>query len=224
MVEDDPLLNSPLDAQIRAAHDALRKLLPQEQFEAASDRYLPALVEELPDLADLVHAAAASNLGPTIAWERPDAPGNKWAPAVLQLDLDNLTHEDPAGISHVGDWQRSALALAAHAYCAECRWDYAPGEAGIWLLYVMPYSGIGAHWRGTVAGFAIVHDRDNDDRYESLSHIWTARNWRRRGVAALLIDEARQRFPLRKVEGPLTHGGRTLFERVAPDLLEPADR
>jgi GNAT superfamily N-acetyltransferase len=134
------------------------------------------------------------------------------------------TDDDPAGASHIDEWEDSALALAGRAYRRECGWDFSPGEAGIWLVSVSPYSSMGGddrtNWSGTLTGFVILHDRDEDGEYESLAHLWTAHAWRRRGVGASLVRQARERFPVSQVENPITDGGRLLLEACAPDLLE----
>src|SRR5262249_6020435 len=70
-------------------------------------------------------------------------------------------------------------------------------------------------------GFAVLYDRDKDNQYESLAHIWTASVARRRGVATALIAYAREHFPLRSVEGPLTNDGAALIKQVwAGDLRQ----
>ncbi|WP_134765117.1 GNAT family N-acetyltransferase [Nocardioides sp. 1609] len=219
MTENDPLTNSPLGAQFRAAHQALLALAPPGTLAAGDDNYLPIIVNELQDLVDLARDTAAANFGPTLGWRRPDPVDDAWAPTVLQLDFDSYADDDPPGVSEIWNWEQSALALAARAYRRECRWDHSPGEAGIWLLYIMPFASIDTSWSGSLAGFAIIHDRDTDGEHESLAHLWTARAWRRRGVGATLVEEARARFPLRDVEGPITDAGRRLLAVHAPDLL-----
>jgi ribosomal protein S18 acetylase RimI-like enzyme len=70
-----------------------------------------------------------------------------------------------------------------------------------------------------VVGFTILYDRDKDDEHESLVHIWTAAAARRKGVARALITHARQHFPVRHVEGPLTENGDALFKAVWPEMI-----
>lgn len=224
MSSDDPVVNSPLDGRFRAAYEALLALSPPDTVALADDAHLSAVVENLEYLVGLARDTAATYLGPTIGWTRPRSAGTDWTPDILQVDLDGYEADDPPGISRINDWESSALALAAHAYRNECRWDHSPDEAGIWLLAVAPYSSWGGdhqtHWVGNLSGFAILHDRDMDGEYESLAHLWTAREWRRRGIGASLVRRARQRFPLREVEGPVTDEGRSVLEACAPDLVQ----
>lgn len=224
MTGNDPLLSSPLDAGFRAAHQALRMLAPSSAHVSAEDGYLPILVEELEDLVRLARDTAAASIGPTFRWPDSRQPDDTWPPVIMQIDLDDYSDNDPPDVSNIDDWENSALALAGRAYRRDCRWDFSPDESGIWLLFVAPYSAIGGgdrfSWSGTVAGFLILHDRDNDGEYESLAHLWTASSWRRRGVAARLVREALERFPVSHLEGPVTDEGWLLLENAAPELLE----
>jgi GNAT superfamily N-acetyltransferase len=191
---------------------------------AQDDGELQVLVEELEYLVSQALDNAAAEIGPTIRWTDPYPHDDTWATVIQQIDLDGYTDDDPAGASHIDDWEGSALARAARAYRRECRWDFSPDEAGIWLIAVAPYSSIGGSqgttYSGTLTGFAIIHDRDRDGEYESLAHLWTARAWRRRGVAADLVRQARERFPVSQVEGPATQAGRLMLLTCAPDLIE----
>lgn len=224
MRDDDPVLNSSLDAGFRAAHRALLALAPVNTFAAQGDPYLPVIIEELEDLVRLARDNAAASIGPTIRWVRQHSPDDPWALDTLQVDLDGYSDGDPLNGVHIGEWEESALALAGRAYRRECGWDFSPDEAGIWLLCVAPYSSVGGDvwtsWTGTLTGFAILHDRDENGDYESLAHLWTAGTWRRRGVGVGLIRRARDRFSVGKVEGPVTEQGQLLLRACAPDLLE----
>lgn len=224
MTDDDPLLNSSLDAGFRAAHRALLALAPPNTVAAADDAYLPVIIEELEVLVRLARDTAAAKLGPTIRWVSLHSPDDPWAPVTLQIDLDGYFDGDTPSAVHMDEWEDSALALAGRAYRRECGWDFSPGEAGIWLLSVAPYSSMGGddrtNWTGTLTGFAILHDQDKDGVYESLAHLWTAGTWRRRGVGVSLVRQARDRFPVSKVEGPVTKEGRLLLQACAPDLLK----
>jgi len=224
MTEDDPLVNSPLDARFRAARRALRRLAPPNYLAAADDAHLQVIVEELEDLVRLARETAAAHLGPAFHWVSPKPSADAWASVTLQVDLDGYADDDPPGVSHIDEWEDSALARAARAYRRECDWDFSPDEAGIWLLSVAPYSSLvgndRTHWSGTLTGFVILHDRDKDGEYESLAHLWTAHAWRHRGIGAGLVRQARERFPVSQVEGPVTDGGRLLLEACAPGLLE----
>ncbi|GAA3514141.1 GNAT family N-acetyltransferase [Georgenia daeguensis] len=224
MTDDDPLVNSALDARFRAAHRALRELAPPKTVAVADDAYLPDIIEDLENLARVAQETAAAHVGPTFRWTGPQSTADPWASVILQVDLDSHFDDDPPDVSHVGEWENCALARAGSAYRSECDWDFSPGPAGIWLLFVAPYSSFGSsgqmHLSGTLAGFAILHDRDEDGEYESLAHLWTARAWRRRGVGTSLVRQARERFPVSRVENPATEGGRLLLEACASDLLE----
>ena len=225
MTDDDPLLHSSFDAGFRAAHRALLALAPPNTVAAADDAYLPVIVEDLDVLLRLARDNAAAHLGPTIWWTNQHSPDDAWAPVTLQIDLGGRSNGDPAGAVHMDEWEDSALALAARAYRLECGWDFTPDEAGIWLLSVAPYASRSAgdrtSWTGTLSGFAILHHRDTDGDYESLAHLWTAAAWRRRGVGVSLVRQARERFPVSAVEGPVTEDGRLLLQACAPELLEP---
>lgn len=126
----------------------------------------------------------------------------------MQLDLNSHCEQEAPGESHIRDWEHSAPALAARGYRRESRWDHSPGEAGIWLLCVMPYESMGASWIGRLVAFAIIHDRDMDGEYESLAHLWTACSCRRRGLGGWLMREAQARFPLNEVGPRVTDDGR----------------
>jgi ribosomal protein S18 acetylase RimI-like enzyme len=114
-------------------------------------------------------------------------------------------------------WREGALHRAAMTYKRECRWDFAPGEAGAWIFYCVPSDGWGPDdcWSvgANVAGFVVLHDRDEDNRYESIAHLWTAKAARRKGVARRLVNEARRKFPLKRIESP-TEEGEKLFRAV----------
>lgn len=225
MTDDDPVLNSPFDSAFRAAHQALRALIPAATLTIPDDEEsLPEVVEDLQDLVRLARETAAAELGPSIRWVSPRPEEDLSAPVMLQIDLDGYSGDDPAGAYRIDHWETSSLARAGRAYKRECRWDFSPDETGMWLVSVRPYAAIGdGHqmtWTGILTGFAILHDRDEDGNYESLAHIWTARAWRRRGVGSGLLRRARERFTVRYVEGPITEEGRLLIETYVPDLCE----
>jgi len=205
-------------------HAALRDLVP-EGSRSEEERDLPDLVDELEDLARAARAAAAALLGPAFSWRAAEEPPADalWAPVIVQLDLDRGRDDDPAGVSDIREWEDSAIDLAARAYARETSLDHPPGEGGIWLLSLAPYSHTPIDdrpfRRGMLTGFVVLHDRDTDGRYESLAHIWTAAEWRRRGVGRSLVKEARARFPLTRAEGPFTPAGCTLLRSSAAELL-----
>ncbi len=86
-----------------------------------------------------------------------------------------------------------------------------------------PASGVSAvsePWdcAGHLAGFMILYDRDDGGTYETIGHIWTARAWRRRGIARQLLHEARSRFGARRFEGPFSDDGAAFVEATGePD-------
>lgn len=92
---------------------------------------------------------------------------------MLQIDLDGGSNEDPVGAYRIDHWETSALARAGRAFKRQCRWDFSGDETGMWLVSVQPYAAIGdGHrmtWTGTLTGFVILHDRDEDGNYESLA-------------------------------------------------------
>ena len=58
----------------------------------------------------------------------------------------------------------------------------------------------------------MIYDRDKDGTHESVGHVWTARAWRRRGIARRLLAEARERFGSDRIEGPYTEKGAALVK------------
>jgi ribosomal protein S18 acetylase RimI-like enzyme len=60
---------------------------------------------------------------------------------------------------------------------------------------------------GNITGFVVLSDRDEDDSYEAVSHIWTASRWRRRGIAQRLLTEAKSRFEFTEIEQPYSTDG-----------------
>ncbi|MFJ4233835.1 hypothetical protein [Cellulosimicrobium cellulans] len=223
MNNDDPILTWPLGDRYREVHRALGLLSSPDDALSSPDDPFPEVVDDLERLVRHAREAAAASLGPSHHWSGPkDQVDSEWGSVVLQLDFDAGELDEPEGSSSFGDWDGSGLDLAARAYRRECGWDFSPRDAGIWLLSVKPYRGWGTDtqvtWTGVVTAFAILYDRDEDDSYETLGHVWTAQHWRRRGIAAELLRLARQRFPVRHVDGLSKSGG--LFLRAcAPDLL-----
>ncbi|XVV00767.1 GNAT family N-acetyltransferase [Actinosynnema sp. CA-248983] len=150
-----------------------------------------------------------------------------WGLIATGIDLDGDTHDfgdvqlgTDAFEDLDGRWGGSALDRAGMAYKRACGWDFAPSEAGVWLVMLAPVSGIGGEdgqwfYNGRVVGFLIVYDRDGDGMYESVGHIWTASAWQRRGIARSLLAEARSRFPIASVEGPYTEDGTAFLDACA---------
>jgi ribosomal protein S18 acetylase RimI-like enzyme len=122
------------------------------------------------------------------------------------------------------DWENSGFNRAARSYQRECGWDFPPGESGVWLAYCLPTDGCGGkdelNYGANLAGFLVLHDRDEDGNYESLAHVWTAKAVRNKNIGKMLVTEARRRFPVRQVEWPVTKLGTALFRSVWPECLE----
>ncbi len=220
---DDPRLNSPLEANIRAAYQALRALVPDNYVLGPDDAGLPEIIDELPTVLRLAQDRCAAELGAPMSWAGP-WPNENWTPIDLQVDFDDGDLDSPGVTFPDLDWPKTGFAQAALAYKRECGWDFPPGEAGIWLLRVAPYAAFGgddtdqAFLSGNLIGFVVLHDRDDDGEYESLAHLWTATRWRRRGVAAALVRRARDQFPITTVEEPVTDRGALLLAATAPEL------
>ncbi|MCE7008108.1 hypothetical protein LWC34_35595 [Kibdelosporangium philippinense] len=153
-----------------------------------------------------------------ISWRAPRR-DRDWELVLSGADLDNDAHDFgnvqldiDAFEGPTGNWHGSALDRAGMVYKRACRWDFPPGESGVWLLMLAPVSASGGEdgpwfYSGRLAGFVVVYDRDKDGAYESVGHIWTATAWQRRGIARRLLAEARSRFPVTSVEGPYTEAG-----------------
>ena len=166
--------------------------------------------------------AFAVERGPFCLW-RGDH--DDWSPVTLVVDCDTDEHTNANEAGELlwdgDDFPGSGLGRAASAYRRECGWDFPPGDAGVWLVAACPYSafrGGTEEWTisGNLAAFAVLHDRDDDGRYESLAHVWTARGWRRRGLAARLLHEAYSRFGVTEIEHPMTDDGDALIKASPP--------
>jgi ribosomal protein S18 acetylase RimI-like enzyme len=182
------------------------------------------LLHDVQQLAETLSEDYAAQFGPRLYVEGPQRCSME-DPHILVFGFDDdLDLYCRFHLPSDFEWYNIGLARAATAYRRCCGWDFAPGEAGIWLCYYLITDGMGGgegswHYNGNVVGFAILYDRDKDDQYESLGHIWTAAAARRKGVARALITHARQHFPLKSAEGPLTSDSRGLFEGVWPEVL-----
>ena len=211
-----------VEAAYRTAHRALEAILP-EKYVYISESELDAaeVFSQFTTIVDAAETVLAAHLGPQIDWqsEYQDA----FDLTVSGIDFDDgamnfgVTLGNSATEGILGDWCGSAIELAARVYRRECGWDHAPGPGGVWLLMLAPTSACGTDgewtYQGYLAGFAIFHDRDNDGSYESLAHLWTARSWRRRGIAVTLLREASERFSFTTIERPLTESSAALLNR-----------
>lgn len=114
----------------------------------------------------------------------------------------------------------SGLPDAALAYKRESGWDFAPGDAGVWVLCVMPSTGCGGEDRWfydcNILGFLVLYDYQGAYKLE---HLWTAECARRKGVARKIVEHARERFPIKGVSQILTRAGKAFLESVWPEVL-----
>ena len=144
---------------------------------------------------------------------------------VVAFDFDDFDDaESGLRLPDGFEWTQSAFAKAALLYKRECGWDFAPGEAGVWLAYFIFTESMGSEsaffYHGNLVGFAILQDRDEDGRYESIAHVWTAKAARRKGVARELVAQARRDFPVRTVEAPFTKPGGALIGAAWPEKAD----
>lgn len=216
----------PEDPQIegvyRTAYRALGDLVSIKHAMHVEDEnlILSEVISHMRSVVDEAEMTVAARLGPLISWSGPRREGD-WSLIAASADLDSGGRDfgdvklaSSAFEGSGGGWHGSAMDSAARAYKREAGWDFAPGEGGVWLLMLAPVSGSGSpdgdrpwFYSGHLVGFVVLHDRDDDDVYESVAHIWTASAWRRRRIARRLMDEARSRFSFTGVEGPYTEDG-----------------
>jgi len=219
-----------IEKAFRDAYRALQGLAMPDTYAAEEDvPFISEVISQFPSMVDKAARIVAAQLGPTISWKGPRQEGS-WELIVSGVDLDNdhydfgeMELDESAFEGTDGKWHDSALDRAARAYSREARWDFAPGEAGVWLLMLAPISAAGGDegpwgYSGHLTGFVILHDRDEDGTYESVAHIWTAAAWRRRGIAGRLLAEAKERFSYTAVEGPYTSDGSAFLKAAAGDV------
>ena len=219
-MNDDEFPSVPdIEAAYRAAHAALVPLVGcgHPSPEADGDD-ITILLSHLPLVFQQLEQVVAARVGPRISWQAPHRDG--WDLVTICVDLDESAYDYGGRLADIeyGPWNHDDIALdrASKAYRRECGWDHAPGSAGVWLLKLAPVSSFGSadddnRWySGFLTAFLILHDRDDDGHYESVAHMWTAQDWRRRGVASDLLREAQVRFAFDNVEGPLTDAGRAV--------------
>jgi len=223
-----------IEEAYRAAHRALEgvarpgRFVPEADLQTATE-----VISQFPCMLEFAEQALAAELGPRITWQAPpQAEG-------LELAMAGVDFTDPFNSDHAltlgddafevpgGEWHGSALNRAAYAYKRDAGWDFTPGKAGFWLLMLAPVEAIGSgedgpwNYTGHLAGFVIVHDRDEDGVYETVVHIWTASAWRHRGIAQRLLSEARRRFGISEVEGPYSADG-AAFLAASENVRPPA--
>lgn len=175
-------------------------------------------------VVDRINDRYGAVFGPTIQLLAKDLPD--LGKAYILDYSDELWGNDLLRFPEDFEWCDSGLYQAARAYRSECGWDCAPGEAGHWLICCVLTDGSGTSSRmaysGNILGFVILHDRDEDDEYESLAHLWVAESVRGKGVARMLVKNARERFPLKKVEFPATESGLAFLQAVWPEAIPSA--
>jgi ribosomal protein S18 acetylase RimI-like enzyme len=211
----------------RALRDAFRALAPIAEASGRvlvpeSDLDVDSLASELRSVTDWVlDRAYVAERGAQYSWKTNNRDLTDWTPEIVTVNLDDEDLLDE-------DWLDSALHRVAVAYKWEARWDFPPGESGIWLLQATPTT---KHFSeddlrapvtafGHIVAFAVVHDRDDDGVHESLAHVWTARTWRRQGLASQLLAHAREHYAIRMVEGPATSAGVSLLRACHAELLD----
>ena len=216
-----------LEEAFRTAYRALAALVPSNAVTAEGESSFVEVLSQFRFLVDGADLAVAAQLGPRISWQAP-APDGDWDLVMAGTDLDE--GENDFGDVVLGSdafegptktWHGSALDRAGLVYKRACRWDFSPGEAGVWLVMLAPVAASGGEdglwfYDGYLAGFVVVYDRDEDGAYESVGHIWTATAWKRRGIARRLLAEAKSRFPIADVEKPYTDEG-AAFLNAFPD-------
>lgn len=208
-----------IESAYRVAYRTLGQLVPAKRMYVREENLaVTELISHFRLVVDEAEMVVAGQLGPLISWSGPRKEKD-WDLIVSGIDLSDFGERDFGDVT-LGDstyegpartWYGSPLDCAARAYSREAGWDFAPDESGIWLLMLAPTSASGGDdvwfYSGHIVGFVILHDRDDDGRFESVAHIWTAAAWRRRGIARRLMAEARSRFLFTGVEGPYTEDG-----------------
>ena len=204
------------EQRYREAYRALQALLPLGGDWTSADRlgHVSEVIREFRTIVREAELAAAAELGPVIGWYGDWPEQDSWQLVPAGLDLDGGGRDFGADLSDQleGEWTDGPLSQAATACQRECRWPSAPGPAGLWLVMLARVQAAGCqpllnrnHWpaflSGNLIGFAIMYDPPEP---EGVSHVWTARAWRRRGIASRLLDEARSRFGSDRLQGPFT--------------------
>lgn len=223
----------PEDPQVegayRTAYRALGDLVSTKHAMHVEDEnlMLSEVISHMRSVVDEAEMTVAARLGPLAGWSGPHREGD-WGLVMAGVDCDAAEQDFGTPVLNEsiyegpdGRWHGSVMDCAARAYKREARWDFAPGEAGIWLLMLAPVSATGSgeddgswFYRGHLVGFVILYDHDKDGLYESVGHIWTASAWRRRGIARRLLEEAHARFSVTRVLGPYTEDGSAFLRAV----------
>jgi GNAT superfamily N-acetyltransferase len=222
-------------AVVRALRQVLRELgevLPEPKYCIVRGEDIDgldhrALMGEFQSVSTMVYREYCAEFGPLVSWR---APKSEWPNGrIIVSDLDNDLEAWEGSTGPREEWESfetTALHEASLGYKRECGWDFTPGEGGVWLSYCAPTESWGSEnegehsYFGNLAGFLILYDRDKDGTPESLAHIWTARTWRRKGVATKLLEAARERFTITRIEWPATEDGLPFLRARAGDLID----
>jgi len=210
-----------IEQAYRGAHRALETIMPESfGFLPEADLECGSVLSQLPLLVDEAALVVAAHLGPYIGWQAEPHRGDlHLVPAGLDLDNDGELGFGPTldELATAADYGDSSLEQAAQIYARDAGRDFASELAGIWLLMLAPVSGVASDtdlWdcAGHLAGFMILYDRDEDGTYETVGHMWTARAWRRQGIARHLLHEARSRYGTSRFEGPFSADGEAFVD------------
>lgn len=206
-----------IEEAYRTAYRALKGIVEPDGGEEHYERWPSGHfdTEVFPLFSSLVREAemlAVANVGSLVGWKAGNRDGD-WS--LLQTCVDFDGGDDPDDGIQVDcdydDYMESGFGQAARAYKREAGWDFTPGDRGIWLMCLAPISGCGGgddlYWQGYLVGFVILYDRDGDGVYESMGHMWTAKAWRRQGIACKLLMLAKSRYGFKHIEGPVTDLG-----------------
>jgi ribosomal protein S18 acetylase RimI-like enzyme len=179
-------------------------------------------------LSNEVHTAYVQEYGAPSAWQQPgreqDAHTLLLHPQLQVFDTEPEDWESRSAL----EYDDGPLRAASRAYKRETGWDHAPTAPSpdyAWVCIHQPHmcwydeDACELRFSGNLVGFAIVADRDDDEKPETLAHLWVARQARRSGHATLLLAEAERRFPaLKSVEHPVTADGTAFLLARSPRL------
>jgi hypothetical protein len=75
-------------------------------------------------------------------------------------DYYESDEEQPVFLPENFEWDNSGLSRAASAYQRECGWDFAPGEAGVWLVHCLLTGAWGGgdsySFNSNIVGFVVL--------------------------------------------------------------------
>lgn len=208
----------------RKAHKALEGIVPETQAEPEEGRSLSEVIRGFELTLRAAQMTAAAQLGPLVSWETSDFRPGQWHLVTAVVDLDrDVAEPGPVTVGRDategphGGWFGSALDLAGRAYKRDAGWDFSPGEAGKWLITLAPVEGWSGSeedlwsFTGHLVAFVVLNDHDDDGRYETVAHVWTAAAWRRQGIAQRLLAEANTRYGFTVIEEPYSDDGLALL-------------